>query len=258
MFADYQDIQAQIIDILNANAASTFSSEVDSSPSGDERRSDDAVTAARRHSAYRIFSAIGQNLAHPYWGQLSTLETVANNGTIPPCYGNIGTPLIQPFTGFTGGNAGFLTGIPKSPAEIESARLDAKGTMTNYFGTRLQHNSFREVSVVSPVSCWYSTQNGVLQFTGYAAKVPMIKVPTTQTLSEEMADEKIPLELAATNVKLAVSLLMKEGDLNILRIGLAFAQLGETDLLDIRSGATRTEPINLGRAVGLAQQLRNI
>jgi hypothetical protein len=111
---------------------------------------------------------------------------------------------------------------------------------------------------MSPVSCWYSTQNGTLQFTGFAAKVPMIKVPEVLADAETMADTKIPLELAATNVKLAVGLLMKEGDSTILRLGLALMQLGEADLIDIRNGAIRTEPINLSRAVGISQQLKSI
>jgi hypothetical protein len=253
MFANYEDIDAQIIDILNAGAASTFSTTIDTSTSADERRSNGSIQEARRKSAYRIFAAIGSNPSHPYWPELSTLETIAHNAELPPCYGNIGTPLIQPHSAFTGGNGGFMTGVPKKAEEVESARLDTKGTMTNYFGTRLAHNSYRETSVISPVSLWYSTTNGIFQFTGYAAKVPMIRVPPVLADAETMADTKIPLDLAATNVKLAVSLLMKEGDLNILRIGLALGQLGEGDLLDIRSGAVRTEPINLSRAVGLSQ-----
>jgi hypothetical protein len=260
MFADYQDINAQIIDILNANEASTFSETVDTSDSGDERRSDAAIDEARRKSAYRIFAAIGMNPAHPYWGELSTLETVVHNATIPPCYGNIGTPLIQPYDGFTGGNAGFLTGLPKPAGDIESARLNTKGSVTNYFNSQTvqAHNEARATDVMSPVSCWYSTQNGTLQFTGFAAKVPMIKVPEVLADAETMADTKIPLELAATNVKLAVGLLMKEGDSTILRLGLALMQLGEADLIDIRNGAIRTEPINLSRAVGISQQLKSI
>jgi hypothetical protein len=35
-------------------------------------------------------------------------------------------------------------------------------------------------------------------------------------------------------------------------------QLGEADLIDIRNGAIRTEPINLSRAVGISQQLKSI
>lgn len=253
MFADYTDIDAQIIDILNANANQTFSTTVDTSDSGDDRRSTAAITEARRKSAYRIFAAIGMNVSHPYWNEYSTSPAVTHGGTIPTCYGNIGTPLIQPYSGFTGGVSGYLTGIPKRPEEIESVRMDSRGSFTNYFGTAFAHNTARKTDVIAPTALWYSTQNGKLLFTGYAAKIPLIAVPATVGAAETQADTKIPLELAATNVRLAVGLLMKEGDANIIRMGLAYAQWGEADLIDIRNGAVRTEPINISRAVGLSQ-----
>ena len=113
VYADYTDIQAAIIAILNANEPGVFSTSVDTGESADSRYSNDMITNARRAAAYRILDAIGSNPSHPYWGSLATKVTVAHGDPIPACFGEIGVPEIlalgEPYSRNIGGSLGSVT-----------------------------------------------------------------------------------------------------------------------------------------------------
>lgn len=252
-FANQVDIQAQIQDILNNSPVGQFSPTGDVSESADGRRSDDAIVHARRMASHRVIDAVASNLAHPYWGELKTDVALTHLQIIPACYGEIGIPLIVPFPTGTA-----KSGIPKKPDEIEAARENNLGTLTDFFGEEegdLQLHNEAESGFMAPMACWYSTTNGIFRFTGVSAVVPMVKAGTTDTERDTIADDKIPVTLSATVVRLSVGMLIKEGD-NLLNLSGVYAQQGEADLIAIKGGAITVAPIEVARAIQNAQRFR--
>jgi hypothetical protein len=179
-YAKADDIQAMIVSIINANTSGEFSVKVSRDTSGDLRFSDAFIRVARRFSAARVMEAIGSNLAHPFWGELKTDVAVAHGETIPPCFGEIGTPEIKPVNSV---NWDYIEGFPASADEIDSYRGDSTGSTTlQLFGNPLGETNYTHLQntgsgVKNPLSGKYSTDNGVLKFTGYACRIPMIQVP---------------------------------------------------------------------------------
>lgn len=249
-FADVDDITSQINHICNRSPANVFSPVGDTSESADKRYSDGAIESARRMAAHKIFSAIGSNPSHPYWGQLKTDVPVANGGVIPPYYGEIGVPQIS----VNGGT--YRNGYPADGDEIDSWRNDESGTFSNFYGTE-DDQAYNETTdpddVMSPMALKYNTGGGVLVYTGSNAKIPMIAVPGNLSDAEDMADNKIPFNLAALNVKLALPLLVKEGD-NLFRTAAFLGQQGENELLQVAGGAVKVQPIDVAKAIQLSQR----
>lgn len=151
----------------------------------------------------------------------------------------------------------YETGIEASAAEIDSYRADPVGSYTNMLGEgSLRHDQIRSSSIVrSPVTCRYSTENGYIKFTGYACRIPMIQQPVDTAASNTLADGSIPVQLAPTVVRLAIGLLVKEGD-TLARIAAMYAAQGEIDLAQIKAGASSVAPIDITRAVQLYQRFR--
>lgn len=230
----------------------------------------------------------------------------------------------------------FLPGVPAAADWIESVRSDRLGTYTNPLGDGQQpHNELQGTGLPSSV-CWrYSTDNGVLRFTGHECRIPMVKLPdlpyrekssivasplvilltgsnnvelasgswTTADIgrtvvtsvgnmdgqiisisgvSNEIAllsgppsdatpltaipatvyensladfvDTRIPVDLAALNVKLALPLLVKEGD-NAFRIAITLGNEGERELINIKSGGIKVNPIDPARLIQFSQRV---
>jgi len=247
-YADWKNIDAQINHIYNRVADGTFTHLGDTGVGSDTRYSDAAVTEARRKAAYRIFNALAKDLTNPYWGQLKTDVLVTSGSAIPPHYGEIGIPLIS-LDGRT-----YRTGRPAEPDEIDSYLADELGTFSNVYGSRDKpvRESYGD-RIMSPMALRYSTSGGVFIFTGSKAKIPMIKKPETQEEVENMADNMMPYEYADLNVKLALPLLLKEGD-NSLRIVTYLGQEGERELINLSMGRAAIAPVNPTRMIQLAQQ----
>jgi hypothetical protein len=71
-----------------------------------------------------------------------------------------------------------MTGIPADPDEIESYRSNTKGVFGDLFGQgSVAHDEPTSDGFPSPLSLRYSTDNGVLKFTGAACFIPMIQKP---------------------------------------------------------------------------------
>lgn len=255
-FAAWQDISAQINHITNRLAAGVFSEVGDTGESADDRYTDDAVNDARRKAAYRIFDAIGSNPSHPYWGMLKTDVDLGYGDPIPPYYGEIGEPKITPSLG-----AEARTGFPADPDEIESYRLDASGTYSDLYGNGTQaHDELSADDIISPMSLMYSTNNGIALFTGIDFTIPMILVPQSltspeadTTAAEYMADTKMPLPLSTLNAKLALPGLVKEGD-NLFRVAMYLGEQAERELVMLKGGAIKVQPIDVGKAIQLSQR----
>lgn len=180
-YAKGEDIQATILSIINANPAGQFSPLVATDNSSDKRFSDDYVRVARRYSAARVIEAIGANPSHPFWGQLATKVAVAYGGVIPPSFGEIGVPEIQPVNSV---DSAYIQALEASADEIESYTGDASSAsagislFSNPLGeTTYTHLQKTTSGVKNPLSAKYSTSNGFLIFTGYACRIPMIQVP---------------------------------------------------------------------------------
>lgn len=256
-FANWQDITAQINHITNRLAAGVFSHLGDTGESADKRYTDAAVNDARRKAAYRIFEAIGSNPSHPYWGILKTDVDFGYGDPIPPYYGEIGEPLISPSAGLEA-----RTGFPADPDEIESYRGDIAGTFSNLYGAAAQeHDELTDDDVISPLSLLYSTNNGVIIFTGYECTIPMIVVPqgltspeADTTAAEYMADTKMPIPLSTLNAKLALPGLVKEGD-NLFRVAMYLGEQAERELTILKGGAVKVAPIDVGKAIQVSQRV---
>lgn len=177
--ANPYEIQATINAIVNANPVGEFSHRIATDNTSDKRYSDAFITAARRMSASRVMRAIGTNLNHPFWSELSTRVTVAHGAKIPPYFGEMGGPEIQPVAG-----SEFIQGKPATTEEVESYRGDAIDTalaislFSNPLGeTQYTHLQRTASGVKNPISAKYSTTNGYLAFSGYECRIPMIQVP---------------------------------------------------------------------------------
>lgn len=254
IFANVTDIEAQLNHICNRAQDGVFSATGDTGQSADKRYSDDAITESRRKAAYKIFDALASNLSHPYWSYLSDEVELAHGDPIPPHYGEIGIPLISPYTG-----ADFREGFPADGDEIESYRNDELGTFSDLYGSGTQaHNARTADNVLSPMALRYSTDNGVIKFTGAACKLMMVKIPNTDEGDDintsDMADTMMPVTLSALNVKLALGLLIKEGD-NLFRVAAWLAQEGEKELINIKMGAIHAQPIDPQKVIAMAQRM---
>ena len=256
-FADWHDITAQINHIVNRSPDGQFTHLGDTGDSADKRYSDDAVNDSRRKAAYRIFEAIGSNPSHPYWGWLKSDVDFNYGDRIPPYYGEIGEPQIEPYSG-----AEPQTGFPADPGQIESYRLDQAGTYSNLYGNgTVSHDDVTADEVTSPLSLLYSTNNGVVLYTGHDCTIPMILVPqgvSSPTVglnaAEYMADEKMPTPLQALNVKLALPGLVKEGD-NLYRVAMFLGEQGERELIMVKGGQVKIQPINVAKSIEWAQKM---
>lgn len=329
-FANHLDIQAQINDIINANTPGVHSPDVGAGVTADLRYSNGMVTAARRMAAIQIIDAIASNPNHSFWTEYATDVVVTHGSSIPSCYGQIGVPKIKRHA-----TGEYETALPVSAAQIDSFRANVAGTFSSPLVGRDDapaHDAEYPLGVPNPLSGKYSTENGVLKFTGYECKVPMVLAPqdgprligvysvatgsssltrvtgtytfdsvtdvgsvvtllnpsgqlvmealimsTTPTVAEmsvvagldsavlsaylkpqysmtdQLADTKIPFSLAATNVRLAIGLLIKEGD-SLAKIAGMYAGQGQVDLAQIRAGATAVGAIDVTRAVQIYQR----
>jgi len=336
IFAKPETIQGMLLSIINAAPVGDFSDRVAIDASADKRYSDEFVRTARRMAAARVLEAIGNNPQHPYWGYLATKVSVVNGDAIPPCFGQIGIPEIQPANG-----SSWIQGDEAASDEIDSYRGDSVDNaglnlFSNPLGeARYSHLQKATSGVKNPISAKYSTTNGYITFTGYACRMPMLKVPddggrtlagTVSTTSEsnsvvgtlafqltdigkrlivtydntlvftgiiqslattsiandtavtdtqseltqagasartedvylamdDTLDNKIPVELAATNVRLAIGLLVKEGD-SLRQIAAAYAGQGEVDLIKITQGATAVNALDVTRAIQSFQRYK--
>lgn len=109
-YADVTILDAHIADILNA--AQQWAGVITAGI-----RHPDEIANARKQAALEVLGAISTNPAHGYYGDLSTLVSVAHNSFLPAHDGEIGTPKIIPFAGATA-----REGIPADPDEIDSYR----------------------------------------------------------------------------------------------------------------------------------------
>lgn len=248
-FADWRDINAHLNHLLN-RSGTVFSHLGDTGASADDRYNDDVINSARRLAAYRIIEAIASKVNHPYWGLLAAFEEVQHGAVIPPYYGEIGIPEI------TINGVEWRTGIPAKPDEIDSYRANTNETYSNFYGieSSQDHAETTEEDAVSPMAFRYSTSSGIFKFTGRQGRIPMIKVPDTSGGVHILSDQRLPYHLAALNVKLAMPLLTKEGD-NSYRIAAYLSAMGEQELAAIRAGATQVAPIDINKAVQLAQRV---
>lgn len=138
--------------------------------------------------------------------------------------------------------------------EIDSYVRDYRGAYSDFYGMGRQfHDYLNEGRVPSPLAGKYSTANGIIRFTGTACRIPMIKVPATLAEAQVLADTKIPLGLSATCVRLAIGMLIKEGD-NLARLAGIYNLQGENDLLSIRQGSVQSRGIDVSRAIQVAQR----
>lgn len=92
-YATTAEIEAQIADILNA--AKTYGGALTT-----ELRTPGGITAARRAAGKEVLRAIFSNPDGEYFGEYSTLVTIAHNDIIGSSVA-VGIPLIVPFAGAT-------------------------------------------------------------------------------------------------------------------------------------------------------------
>lgn len=249
-FATVTEIQSLINHVLGLSAEATFSATIDSGDNANKAYTDAAITLARRNSAIRVIEAIGSNPSHSYWTELKTEVEVAYGDNIPACYGQIGKPQIQPTSDDT-----FQEGVPASAARIETIIDDANGCVTDLLGEGSFSHSTRREGALSPFTGLYDTSNGVIKFTGYACKIPMIQVPTTHGGIETLADGNVPYDLIHTVVRLTIGEVIPKGD-SMYNFSLACAAEGQADINSIKSGAVRVAPIDVTRLIQYSARYR--
>lgn len=226
-FADAETLENHIADILNANAG------VWGGPVAgvDGRRSLEAIANARRSSAYEVLRAVASYPEGGYFGELAELVEVEHDDFLPGHDGEPGIPQIIPFDGATA-----RAGIPADPDAIDSYREDPLGLYTGALGVATAHDQPDANGMPSPVSCRYSIVSDFFKFTGLSAAIPLI------VITDEKADEKVPLSLAPTVVKLSIPKLVKEGD-NLYLYSREYYAMGQEDLIGIMGGMMKVRPI---------------
>jgi hypothetical protein len=242
-FATASEIQSLILHILGLAEEAVFADTIDAGQSQNKAYTDEAITIARRQSAIRLIEAIGSNPSHPYWGELSDFVTVAYDEKIPACYGNIGTPEVQPTSADS-----FSEAEPSSSAKIQSIIEDSNGCFTDFLGEGSFSHSTRRNGALSPFTRLFDTGNGRIKFTGYACRIPMIRVPETHGAIETLADTKVPYHLMHTVARSTIGLVVPKGEA-MYNFSLAASAEGQADIEAIKSGATRVAPIDVGRLI---------
>jgi hypothetical protein len=191
------------------------------------------VNAARIAAGMEVLRAIASNPQHGDFGSLAALVTVAHNAFLPAHDGEIGIPLIVPFSGGTA-----MEGVLSDPDAIDSYRLDPTGSIYTGGGdgTRVAHDAATGDGLPSPIAGRYSIVSGRFKFTGYSAQIPMIQ------LTRSMADTGVPENYEPTIVKLSLPRLVKKGDIYAETAGI-YAQAGQLDLAAIMSGERMVSPL---------------
>lgn len=219
MAVDEDIIKKRITEVLNACAAGTFSTTVDSNYLD---RNATAISEAWREASMMIARAIVANPNHPHRNVFisGTPTTLTHQAELPDMSGEMDNIEIQLYNG-----GAWTTGTPRTVQQIESYRLNP----SNLYGVA-------HTTEGSPLAGYYSIQNGRVYFTGYAARgyFPLIDRTTCSAL--------IPGEYEDTGVKLGIGLSIKEGD-NLAPIGQFYYQAGLNDLASITNlGAIQPMP----------------
>lgn len=127
-FADVTVLDYHIADIMNA--AASWGGAITAGI-----RSANAIENARRQAALEVLGAISGNPQHGYYGELSSLVTVAHNSFLPAHDGEIGVPRIVPFAG-----AAARDGIKADGDEIDSYRLSPESYTGALDGIVIPHD----------------------------------------------------------------------------------------------------------------------
>lgn len=251
MFATTEQIgetENMIKYILNATTAG-FDGAID-----DARRNIEAIEKSRIYGTIEVFNAIAANPQHGYWGQLAKKVFVKNNDFLPDHVGAHGIPLIT--TTIEDALITQNAGVAADPDEIDSYRrvmTDKNGNRRGLF-SKTPHDELDANGLPSEVSGYYSIINNQLKFTGKYCYVPMIQIPIPATVSgassdvepntvEIFWDTHLPVFAIPTVVKLAIAMNLKEGD-SLLPLANMFQQMGERDLVMIKSGAMTVSPVS--------------
>ena len=239
VFATAAELEAQIAFVLNA-ASTGYGAAIDKGIYLGTSGGLTPMGKVRRDAAYEVIRAAASNTDGSYWGEWAALTDVDNDAFLPAHAGEPGIPVIVPFSG-----APAREGMEATPQEIGAWRDDSLLLYAS-----VAHDQADENLMPSAVSCRYSLLNKRLKFTGLSCQVPLI-IPT-----DDMADTKIPVDIAPTVVKLAIPKLCKEGDL-LYMIASTYGALGQNDLIELRGGALKVQSVPSPHALmAMAQQAR--
>lgn len=212
-------VQPRVTQILNAATQAADGSATYVTTVTDDRRHATDILDACTGAGCEIILAICETPLNGYRaGFMADSASILHGGKIPDHCGPIGIPKIQRYTGGT-----FDPGHQKSEEDIQSMRDN-----TNSLYDSIAHNL-----VGSMLGGYYAVRDNLLFYTGFDAKIPIATFVRADTAT------KIPDAFESAVIALAVSMLIKEGDSEIL---LAYIQRGQQYLAQIRSGAMILEP----------------
>lgn len=220
-FANKVVIESHIKDRVNANKS--WGADVVG-----KLRFADAITNARRQASYEVLKSISRFPKSGAFGALATWVEVTN-GEFFQYDGEVGIPRITPYA-----DADPRRGLPADPDEIESWRTSPELFTGALDGESHPHDEVKD-GRQSPLSCRYALVNSVPVFTGSKCEFPVM------IITEAMADDKIPLGMMSTVIKLATPKLVKLGDA-LYQVARADAVDGRDDLIAIEQGAMVTKP----------------
>lgn len=223
-FAAAADIADQIADILNA--AKTYGGAIVAMT-----RSSGAIAAARIAAGKAVLRAIFSYPQGEYYGGFVVMTAVAHDAFIDSSK-TVGVPWIIPFDGGVA-----REGIPADADEIDAYRLYPELYSGAVDGVTIAHDAKDGLNRQSPVACRYNITGRRLKFTGFSATVPLMP-----EITDELASASIPQGVSPAVVKLAIPLLVKEGD-NLAAIAREYGADGKQDLVEIAGGAIRVRPV---------------
>jgi hypothetical protein len=207
MAASEAQVRARVTDILNLQTPGSWTATVAST---NLDRNELGITQAVLEGAMMIAKAILANPTHVHRNLFISATPVAltSGAELPDMAGEMDLIEIQPYTA-----ASWITGVPRTPQQIDSFLSNT----SSLYGTPA-HNVQG-----SPLTGYYSIDNGRVKFTGAAARIysPLVDRATVTTI--------IPDEYEDCWVWASVAGTPKEGD-NMMGIVGHYSQLALSGL----------------------------
>jgi hypothetical protein len=213
MAADLARIQSRVTEILNACDPATFSSTVSAR---NKTRNATAIGHACTEAGLRVLHTIVEPTTSEFRKAFLVTETITHGGQLPERIGKLAAVEIQPYSG-----APWQQGEHKDYRKIEAYRRNA-----GFIYGSVAHDRRG-----SSLSGFYDVQNGVLYFTGYAARIVIARVDRDDVAT------KVPDVFEPVVIKLAVGNCLKAGEgAFVVAMADRYARSAEADLMAWKGG----------------------
>lgn len=220
MAVDLTRVKRQVIQTLNAGTRNSSGVGTYNVTVADKGYLSEEIDTAIREACISVMQAICETDGHPARTSFLSLESVTHASVIPEHHGEIGVPVITPYSGASA----TLLGTRKSYEDVQAYRANPN----NIYDT-IAHNLQG-----SSLAGYYATVGNYIYFTGHSAQVPLANF-------EADDDDLIPDAFEPAVIKLSLGYMAKDGAAS--DIFSYYLDLGQQDLGIIRSGGQQVPNI---------------